>query len=110
MTEQPMFCIGDRIVCADSKGYESLITEGKTYKVTGVVRCKGCGIIGVSVGVCDGNIYQGLSCRCASRQDYGTIMTEAYFKQTRFVPIDFDRMADEVIFESLKGIPETKTI
>lgn len=92
-----LFEIGQKVVCVDSKGHNTELIEGKTYTIRGIKRRDCCGVFVVDVGVF-GNYKRGrCACGCCFKYD-------GYKNQTRFVPLDFDRQADEEIHQALKGI------
>ncbi len=101
--KESLFSIGQKIVCVDSSGCSEL-TEGASYTVTSVLKCAGCGITGVSIGLDARQKYEALRCKCGTRNVHPQPTNEIFFKQTRFVPIEFDRYTEEEIFESLKGL------
>lgn len=111
MKEQPLFAPGDRVVCVDAnaygtqkgKGDDIELIEGKTYTVLKVRRESCCGRISVDVGLVIDPQVSSTWCACGARQS-----PNVYKMQTRFVPVDFDRYADEVLHESLKGKPIVK--
>lgn len=97
MKEQPLFAPGDRAVCVDSKGTVGL-TEGKQETIHAVRRCS-CGIVEVNVGVKSVTPYQDCSKCGAVKKSDETI----WYMQTRFVPVDFNKYAEETFHQSLKG-------
>lgn len=99
--EQPLFAPGDRVVCVDSSYSDSHIfirpiVEGAEYTVNQVYQCK-CSRVAVGFG--QANPYNAGSCSCGAIIKSSTWL----YDQTRFVPVDFDRYADEVLHESIKG-------
>ena len=102
MKEQPLFAPGDRVVCVDSKGNFTDLVEGTEYTVKAIKRSPCCEHVLVDVGISNPNGVQRCS-KCNSR----LLSIVGWRKQTRFVPVDFDRYADNEFFEALKGIPET---
>lgn len=95
--EQPLFAPGDRVVCVDSKGIDHFITEGKCYTVVSVKREPCCGMITISIGI-EFGAYS--ICTCGHKE-----VNNHHVRQTRFVPVDFDRYAEETFHQSLKGKP-----
>jgi len=92
---ESLFSIGQKVVCVDSKatsfrGVDSNLIEGKSYIVSGVMRCK-CGRGGINVGLTTNYTV----CKCGAEFD------GAWHNQNRFIPLDFDKAADEAIRESL---------
>lgn len=106
MKEQPLFAPGDRVVCVDSKttskdSSSRELIQDKQYTVSSLLRCS-CGWIYIDVGI-RGN-YNNAKCRCGQVHVLNGI---AMHRQIRFVPVDFDRYADNELHQALKGIPET---
>lgn len=99
MKQEPLFCVGDQVVCIDSSGIDELI-EGKKYTIALVHRMPCCGEVGVSVGIYGDHKYHNCL-RCNKKTPY---QGSNLYRQRRFVPIDTDRALESEIFESLKGI------
>lgn len=92
-----LFEIGQKVVCVDSKsrsnnGLQNQLIEGKQYTVLSMINCS-CGDVGIDVGL------SGFGSICSCGAKYAG---KIYCSQTRFVPLDFDRQADEAIHEALK--------
>jgi hypothetical protein len=100
--EQPLFAPGDRVVCVDSKGNLTGLVEGTEYSVIATKRSKCCGHVLIDVGIQNQNGRQ----RCSKCSGI-TLSIIGWRRQTRFVPVDFDRYADNELHQALKGIPET---
>ena len=104
--EQPMFCVGDRVVCVNSSPINTPIPtgliEGKTYTVLAVTRCLCCSSVVVDVGV--DLIGEGVTC---STCDTLFPIKVEWKKQIRFVPVQTNDHLESEITEALKGIPET---
>lgn len=100
--EQPLFAPGDRVVCVDSSKGRSLgLMEGREYTIIAIKRKSCCGSILVHVGI-TGKSGSSI-CRCGVKKPlYDNINWKS---QTRFVPVDFDRYAEETFHQSLKGKP-----
>lgn len=97
-----LFEIGQKVVCVDSKpitGPPPPLIEGKEYVIMALNECKWCGHITVDVGLTSYKIAHLCSaCHCLwAKQD-----NTHWCVQTRFVPLDFDRQADEEIHEALR--------
>lgn len=92
-----LFEIGQKVVCVDSKGTVGLV-EGKNYVIKGMSICK-CKQVSVSVGVPLDRTRQTNYCTKCGDDPMDNFV---HYKQTRFVPLDFDRQADEAIHEALK--------
>jgi hypothetical protein len=102
---EALFSIGQRVVCVDStdhhpeiEGLFPPIIEGKTYPVKDLKQCV-CGLIFLDVGLAECT-YLNLvfTCSCSfQHQGERRFLCE----QTRFVPLDDDRVMDEQIRESL---------
>lgn len=92
-----LFEIGQKVVCVDSKGRNTRLVEGKTYKIIGIKKLPCCDSVVVDVGIKSTSRYSTCTL-CWSQRD-----CDNYKRQTRFVPIEFDRQADEEIHEALKG-------
>lgn len=110
MKEQPLFAPGDRVVCVNASNYKNqapassgyqLLVEGKTYTVQAVRRKKCCGAISVCVGLTSKSTLT--HCKCGT--DEKKKSPYAWHAQTRFVPVDFDKYAEETFHQSLKGKP-----
>lgn len=99
MKEQPIFAPGDRVICVDSKGTAGL-TEGNKYSIQAIRRCS-CGIVEVNVGIRHDAFTQ-FCHRCRTVKKANSTL---WYMQTRFVPVDFDRYAEETFHQSLKGKP-----
>lgn len=93
-----LFSIGQKVVCVDSKKTD--LVEGKIYTIHGMTQCK-CKRICVDVGLkLDPTKYVSWCQYCGSSEETFTY----WIYQTRFVPLEFDRQADEEIHQALKGI------
>lgn len=95
-----LFEIGQKVVCVDS-AYPRHVTplvEGKVYTVNGITRCS-CGTIDLDIGTPNPSETNQLLCKC------GAIVFSNNWThwQGRFVPLEFDRQAEEAIHEALKG-------
>lgn len=99
--EQPIFCVGDKVVCVDSSGKGTYLTEGKKYTITHVKRCEGCGIIGVAVGIKYKKEVWTTS--CATCKTVSVPLGQYIYQQKRFAPIDAIENIEAQVFEALKG-------
>lgn len=105
MKEQPLFAPGDRVVCVNSKTTSidsscRKLIEGNEYTIKSIERCS-CGTIFVKVGLStEFGLHKCMKCGSIS-ETYGT----SRHRQTRFVPVDFDKYAEETFHQSLKGKP-----
>lgn len=96
---ESLFSVGQKIVCVNSREVEGWLTEGKTYEVTACVKCPHCGEVGVTLG----HPADGARVVCGKTgHRYQFENNELGFKQGRFIPLDFDRQADEIIHQALK--------